>query len=89
MSTPVEPRRAAASGWGSRAGLDVTAVFTGYLFFLFAIPATMIVAQLGTLGAPATILSLLGLVWYLWYHLPSPCWVARLRCVVAACCSPS
>lgn len=69
MSTPVEPRRAAASGWGSRAGLDVTAVFTGYLFFLFAIPATMIVAQLGTLGAPATILSLLGLVWYLWYHL--------------------
>ena len=69
MSTPVDSRGAEASGWGERAGLDVTAVFTGYLVFLFAIPATMIVEPLGTLGAPATILSLLALVWYLWHHL--------------------
>ncbi|GAA1389962.1 O-antigen ligase family protein [Luteococcus peritonei] len=69
MSSQVSSRRAAASGWGERAGLDVTAVFTGYVVLLFAIPATMIVAPLGTLGAPATILSLLALVWYLWHHL--------------------
>lgn len=69
MSTVREQRPPVPSGWGSRAGLDVTAVFTGYLLFLFAIPATMIVESLGTLGAPATILSLFALVWYLWYHL--------------------
>lgn len=69
MSSHLDPGRSTASGWGRRGGLDVTAVFTGYLVFLFAIPATMIVEPLGTLGAPATILSLLALLWYLWFHL--------------------
>ncbi|MGO4957025.1 O-antigen ligase family protein [Luteococcus sp. Sow4_B9] len=75
MSTAVEPQERLASperkasGWGSRAGLDVTAVFTGYLVFLFAIPSTMIVESLGTLGHPATILSLVSLLWYAWFHL--------------------
>ncbi|MEL4357767.1 MULTISPECIES: O-antigen ligase family protein [unclassified Luteococcus] len=69
MSTAVQHPRARTSGWGSRAGLDVTAIFTGYVILLFAIPATMVVEALGTLGAPATILSLLALGWYTWHHL--------------------
>ncbi|MEL4505648.1 O-antigen ligase family protein [Luteococcus sp. H138] len=69
MSSAVEHSRARSTGWGSRAGLDVTAIFTGYVVLLFAIPATMIVASLGTLGAPATILSLFALGWYAWHHL--------------------
>lgn len=63
------PRRRGATGWAPRAGLDVTAVFTGYLVFLLAIPATMVVKSLGTMGAPATMLSLLALAWYMWHHL--------------------
>lgn len=67
MTTPARPQP--TSGWRGRTGLDVTTVFTGYVVFLFAIPATMIVMALGTLGAPATILSLLAAVWYLFHHL--------------------
>lgn len=62
-------RRKKTSGWDSRSGLDVTTVFTGFLVFLLGIPATMVVESLGTMGAPATLLSLLALVWYLWHHL--------------------
>lgn len=47
----------------------MTAVFTGYVILLFAMPATLIVESLGTLGAPATILCELALLWYLWHHL--------------------
>lgn len=52
-----------------RGGLDVTAVFTWYLVFLFAIPATAVVGALGTVGSPATIFSLVALVWYLLYQI--------------------
>lgn len=48
---------------------DVTAVFTGYMVILFAIPSSMTVPALGSLGAPATILSMLSFVWWTWHHV--------------------
>lgn len=69
MSHTTVPARTSSSGWARRAGLDVTTIFTGYLAFLLAVPATMVVESLGTIGAPATILSLMALVWYIWHHL--------------------
>ena len=56
-----EPRRRAraATRW------DAATILTGYALLIMLMPATQTVASLGALGAPATVYSVLALLWFL------------------------
>lgn len=48
---------------------DAAVVLTAYLVVLMGVPAVLVVAALGTAGAPSTILALAGFTWWGWHHL--------------------
>lgn len=92
---PDPSRRASTERLLGRAGLlgrwDATAVLTGYAMLLLLIPATQTISSLGGLGTPATIYSLLALLWFaaarLTGRLPAQAESAaprRAMCVLAA-----
>ncbi|MFL6115761.1 MAG: O-antigen ligase family protein [Catenulispora sp.] len=56
-----KPRRAAKAA----RRLDAAAILTGYAALIMLMPATQTVASLGALGAPATIYSVLAMLWFL------------------------
>jgi polysaccharide biosynthesis protein PslJ len=61
------PLRSFALGWRRvfpRARLDIVTLVTAYLAALLFIPSSLIFSPLGGAGTPATVLSLLILLWY-------------------------
>lgn len=49
--------------------VDAASVLRAYVLLLFAVPAALGVAALGTAGSPATILSMTLFLWWMWHHL--------------------
>lgn len=51
---------------------DAATMLKAYVLLVFAIPAALGVAALGTAGSPATILSMALFLWWIWYHVQRP-----------------
>ena len=59
-----------SSVWpGRQRGFDAARFLTIYVVVLLGIPSPMIFAPLGTVGAPAMMLSIAAFIWWVWYHL--------------------
>lgn len=54
--------------------IDAVAVLTAYFLFTIIVPAGSIIAPLGSLGAPSTLVAVLVLVWWIWdlFHRRTP-----------------
>lgn len=70
----VEPRPSASSQGevpGARTAVSgrAVSVLSIYLAVLFGIPASLRVAALGTVGAPAMLIAMIAFIWWSWHHL--------------------
>ena len=50
-------------------GVDAAAILTVYICLLLGIPSSMVVAPLGTAGAPSTIMAIGTLFWWAWFQV--------------------
>lgn len=48
---------------------DAITALCGFVVVLLAVPSSMKVARLGSLGAPTTLVGLAAFLWWCWYHL--------------------
>lgn len=54
---------------GPTRGLDATTVLTVYVVLLLGIPSPMVVAPLGSAGAPSALMAIAAFLWWAWFHI--------------------
>lgn len=62
---PKDPGTATARG----PRMDAVTALAGFIVLLFAIPSSLGIGPLGSAGAPATVIGIIGFLWWSWYHV--------------------
>jgi O-antigen ligase len=55
--------------FGPSRGIDATTMLTVYVCLLLAIPSAMVVAPMGSAGAPSAIMAIGAFFWWAWFHI--------------------